>query len=66
MYNYEGLVALLCHFFEAFRKMAMQYYPDKINSCKDVFSISMTSILNKSLVKDSKLDLHAAGSICQI
>ena len=37
-------------FIEVFRKMAGQYYPDKIDICKDAVSIpgiSMTYVLNK-------------------
>ena len=44
-------------FIEAFRKMAGQYYPDKIDVCKDAVSIpgiSMTYVLNKSLKKNQK------------
>ena len=43
---------------EAFRKMAGQYYPDKIDLCKDrvsIPSISMTYVLNKSLEKTKAL-----------
>lgn len=52
-------------FIKAFREMAMQYYPDKINVCKDAVSItgmSMTYVLNKSLEKDKTLELFAPGS----
>ena len=44
-------------FIEAFRKMARQYYPDKIDVCKDSVSIpdiSMTYVLSKSLKKKQK------------
>ena len=44
-------------FIEAFRKMARQYYPDKIDACKDSVSIpdiSMTYVLSKSLKKKKK------------
>ena len=48
VYNAADIVP----FIEGFRKMAGQYYPDKINVCKDAVSIpgiSMTYILNNSL-----------------
>ena len=32
-------VADVVRFIEAFRKIAEQYYPDKIDVCKDVISI---------------------------
>ena len=45
-------------FTEAFRKMAEQYYPDKIDVCKDAAVIipgkSITYVLNKSLEKKQK------------
>ena len=37
-------VADVAPFIEAFRKMAGQYYPDKIDICKDVVSISGISM----------------------
>ena len=49
--------------------MAGQYYPDKIDVCKDAVSIpgiSMTYVLNKSLEKIKKLELYSPGSICQL
>ena len=52
-------------FIEAFRKVAEQYYPDKIDVCKDAVSIpglSMKYVLNKSLV----FPLYAPGGICHI
>ena len=51
-------VADVVHFIEAFRKIAEQYYPDKIDVCEDVIGIpgiSMTYILNKSLKKKKGL-----------
>ena len=48
VYNLADVVP----FIEAFRKMAEQYYPDKIDVCKNVVSISgisMINVLNKSL-----------------
>ena len=51
-------VADVVPFIEAFRKMAGQYYPDKIDVCKDTVSIpdiSMTYVLNKSLAKNKGL-----------
>ena len=51
-------VADVVPFIEAFRKMAEQYYPDKIDVCKDAVSISgisMTYVLNKSLEKTKGL-----------
>ena len=62
-------VADVVPFIEAFRKMAEQYYPDKIDVCKDAVSIpgiSMTYVLNKSLEKDKKLELYSSGGICHI
>ena len=47
-------VADVVPFIVAFRKMAGQYCPDKIDVCKDAYStpgISMTYVLNKSLKK---------------
>ena len=47
-------VADVARFIEAFKRMAAQYYPNKIDLCKDVVGIpgiSMTYVLNKSLEK---------------
>ena len=47
-------VADVVPFIEAFRKMAGQYYPDKIVVCKGAViipGISMTYVLNKCLEK---------------
>ena len=54
VYNMAGVVLLI----EASRKMAEQYYPDKVDVCKDALSIqgiSMTYVLNKSLRKTKSL-----------
>ena len=54
-------------FIEAFRKMAEQYYPVKIDICKDAVSIpgkSITYVLNKSLEKNKNLELYSPESIC--
>ena len=54
VYNAAEIVS----FIEAFRMIAGQYYPDKIDICKDVVSIlgiSMTYVLNKSLEKKQKV-----------
>ena len=54
-------VADVVPFIEAFRKMAEQYYPDKIDVCKDAVSIpgiSMTYVLNKSLEKKYLSYIH--------
>ena len=62
-------VADVVPFIEAFRKMAGQYYPDKIDVCKDAVSIpgiSMTYVLNKSLEKNKKLELYSPGGICHL
>ena len=51
-------VADIVPFIGAFRKMAGQYYPDKIDVCKDAISIpgiSMTYVLNKTLEENKKL-----------
>ena len=51
-------VADVVPFIKAFRKMARQYYPDKIDVCKDAVSIpgiSMTYVLNKTLEKTKSL-----------
>ena len=56
-------------FIEAFRKMAEQYHPDKIDVCKDTVSIpgiSVTYVLNKSSEKSKKLELYSPGGICHI
>ena len=56
-------------FIEAFRRMAGQYYPDKIDVCKDAVSISdtsMTYMLNKSLKKNKRLELYSPGGICHL
>ena len=53
-------------FIEAFRKMAGQYYPDKIDICKDAVSIpgiSMTCVLRKPLEKNKKLESYSSGGI---
>ena len=65
VYNVADVVS----FIEAFRKMAGQYYPDKIDVCKDAVSIpgiSMTYVLNKSLEKNKKLELYSPGGICHL
>ena len=62
-------VADVVPFIEAFRKMAEQYYPDKIDVCKDAVSIrgiSMTYVLNKSLEKTKALELYSPGGICHL
>ena len=54
---------------EAFRKMAEQYYPDKVDVCKDVVRIppiSVTYVLNKSLEKNKKLELYSTEGICHL
>ena len=53
-------VAEVLPFNEVFTKMTVQYYPDKIDVCKDAVSIpgiSMIYVLNKSLEKNKKLEL---------
>ena len=62
-------VADVVPFIEAFMKMAVQYYPDNIDVCKDAVSmpnISMTYVLNKSLEKNKKLELYLPGGICHL
>ena len=62
-------VADVVPFIENFRKMAGQYYPDKIDVCKDAVSIpdiSMTYVLNKSLEKSKKLELYSPGGVCHL
>ena len=52
-----------------FKKMAEQYYLDKIDVCKDAVStpgISMTYVLNKSLEKNKGLELYSPGGICHL
>ena len=59
-------VADVVPFIEAFRKMAEQYYLDKIDVCKDAVSIpgiSMSYALNKSIEKNKKLELYSIGDI---
>ena len=53
-------VAEVLPFNEVFTKMTGQYYPAKIDVCKDAVSIpgiSMIYVLNKSLEKNKKLEL---------
>ena len=63
-------IADIVPFIEAFRKMAGQYYPDKIDICKDAVSIpgiSMTYVLNKSLKKKNKwLELYSPEGVCHL
>ena len=62
-------VADVVPFIEAFRKVAGQYYPDKIDVCKNAVGIpgiSMTYVLNKSLEKNKKLELCSPGVICHL
>ena len=62
-------VADVVPFIEAFRKMTRQYYPDKIDVCKDAVSIpeiSMIYVLNKSLEKNKGLKLYSPGGICHL
>ena len=62
-------VADVVPFIEAFRKMAEQHYPEKIDMCKGAVSISgisMTYVLNKSLEKNKKLGLYSPGGICHL
>ena len=61
VYNLADVVP----FIEAFRRMAKQYYPDKIDICKNAVSISaisMTYVLNKSLEKNKRLVLYSPGA----
>ena len=56
-------------FVEAFRKMAEQYYFDKIDVFKDAVSIpviSMTYVLNMSFEKNKKLKLYSPRGICHL
>ena len=56
-------------FAELFRKMAEQYYPDKIDVCKDAVSIpgvSITCVLHRFLGKNKELELYSPGGICHI
>ena len=65
VYNVSDVVP----FSEAFRKMAEQYYPDKIDVCKDAFGIpgiSITYVLSKSLENNKKLELYSPGGICHL
>ena len=60
-------VADVVPFIEAFRKIAGQYYLEKIDVFKNAVSIpgiSMTYVLNKSLEKHKKLELYAPGGVC--
>ena len=62
-------VADVVPFIEAFRRMAEQYYPDKIDICKDAVSISaisMTYVLNKSLEKNKRLELYSPRGIYRL
>ena len=63
------IVADVVPFLEAFRKMAGQYYPDKIDVCKDAVSIpsiSMTYVLKKPLEKNKGLKLYSPKGICHL
>ena len=63
VYNVADVVL----FIEAFRKIVGQYYPDKIDVCKDAVSfpgISMTYVLNKSLEKNKGPELYSPGDVC--
>ena len=56
-------------FIKAFVKMAGQYYPDKIDVCKDAVGIpgtSMTYVLNKSLEKTKGPKLYSPGDNCHL
>ena len=56
-------------FAEALKKMAEQYYPDKIDMLKDAMSIpgiSMTHVLNKALDNIKNLELYAPGGGCNM
>ena len=58
VYNVAAVVPLI----EAFKKMAGQYYADKIGVCIDAVcipGISMTYVLNKSLEKNKGLELYS-------
>ena len=49
--------------------MAGQYYPDKIDGCKDAVSIPgipMTYVLKKSLEKNKKPESYSPGGICDL
>ena len=62
-------VADVVPFIEAFKWMAEQYYPDKIDVCKDAVSIpdiSMAYVLNKPLQKNEVLELYSPGDICHL
>ena len=62
-------VADVVPFIEAFRKMAGQYYPHKIDVCKDAVSIpgiSMTYVLDKFLEKNKGLKLYSPRGICHL
>ena len=62
----EYNVADVVPFVEAFREIAGQNYPDKIDVCKDAVSIpgiSMTYVLKKSLEKNKRLELYLPGGI---
>ena len=62
-------VADIVPFIEAFRNMAGQYYPDKVDICKDAVTIpgiSMSYVPNKSLEKNKKLELYSPRGICHL
>ena len=65
VYNVSDVVP----FIEVLRKKPGQYYPDKIDVCKDEVSISgisMTYVLNLSLEKNKNLELYSPGGICYL
>ena len=62
-------VADVVRFIAAIRKMTEQYYPDKIDVCKDPVSIpgiSMTYVLTSPWKKTKKLELYSPGGICHL
>ena len=59
VYNFADVVPFI--------EMAEQYYPNKIDACKDAVSIPgiwPTYTLNKFLEKDKTLELYSQGGIC--
>ena len=65
VYNVVDLVS----FIVPFSTTAEQYYPNKIDVCKDAISIqgiSMKYVLHKSLKEDKKLESYKVGGIYHV
>ena len=62
-------VADVVPFIEAIKKMAAQYYPDKVDVCKDAVSIpgiSMTYVLNKKKKTKGFIYIHQGAFVTYV